>query len=70
MAVPHVAVIRFEGDRIASEHIYWGQATVLVQLGVIDSSALPVPGVEQSGRVIDRSAPANRLIERFENAGG
>ena len=61
VAVPHVAVITFEGDKICSEHIYWDQASVLAQLGVLDRK-LPILGGDQSARLLDADAPANQLI--------
>jgi carboxymethylenebutenolidase len=64
LEVPHVAIIGFENGKIASEHIYWDQATVLVQLGVLDAKHLPALGVEQSDRLLRPEAPANQLIER------
>jgi len=51
--VPTVVVMGFEGEKIAYEHIYWDQATVLGQLGLLDSSALPVSGVEQAERLLE-----------------
>jgi carboxymethylenebutenolidase len=48
VVIPVVAVVRFEGDKIAHEHIYWDQASVLVQLGLLDGSGLPVTGAEQA----------------------
>src|SRR3954451_8817361 len=51
--VPTVVVMGFEGDKVAYEHIYWDQATLLVQLGLLDSSALPVSGVEQAERLLE-----------------
>jgi carboxymethylenebutenolidase len=68
LEVPHVAIIGFENGKIASEHIYWDQATALVQLGVLDATHLPALGVEQSDRLLRPEAPANRLIERFPKA--
>lgn len=47
LAVPTVAVIAFEDGKIASEHIYWDQATVLLQLGVLKGD-LPALGAEQA----------------------
>jgi carboxymethylenebutenolidase len=64
LEVPHVAIIDFEDGKIASEHIYWDQATVLAQLGVLDATHLPVLGAEQSERLLRPEAAANRLIER------
>ena len=31
-----VGIIGFQGGKVASEHLYWDQATVLYQLGVLD----------------------------------
>lgn len=50
LVVPHVAIITFEKGKISSEHIYWDQATVLLQLGLIDDS-LPALGVSQADRL-------------------
>ena len=47
LEVPHVGVIEFEGDKIASEHIYWDHASVLIQLGVLDAERVPALGREQ-----------------------
>lgn len=46
--VPLVAIVRLRGDKLAHEHIYWDQASVLVQLGLIDRAKLPVAGVESA----------------------
>jgi carboxymethylenebutenolidase len=40
---PFVAIIQFEGEKITREHLYWDQASVLVQVGLLDR-ALPVRG--------------------------
>jgi len=63
--VPHVAVVEFREGRIASEHIYWDQASLLVQLGLLaEADALPVLGVAQTRAYSDASYPLNELIER------
>jgi carboxymethylenebutenolidase len=31
-----VVVVQFEEGKIAHEHIYWDQASVLVQVGLLD----------------------------------
>ena len=67
LAVPTVGIIAFEGDKISSEHIYWDQATVLVQLGLLDDS-LPVLGANQPDRLLNPDAPANELIAKFEKS--
>ena len=50
--LPHVVVMKFEGDKIAHEHIYWDQASLLVQVGLLDPAKLPVVGVEQTRELI------------------
>jgi len=62
--VPLVAIVRFRGDKLAHEHIYWDQASVLVQLGLLDRSNLPVAGIETARKVLDNSLPSNALMER------
>jgi carboxymethylenebutenolidase len=59
-----VVVVQFDGDKLAHEHLYWDQASVLVQLGLLDSAALPVVGAEGARSVLDRSIPLNGLIHR------
>jgi carboxymethylenebutenolidase len=60
-----VAIVQFETGLIASEHIYWDQASVLVQLGLLDTKRLPVLGAESARKVLDPTAlPTNHLIER------
>jgi carboxymethylenebutenolidase len=66
--VPLVAIVRFRDGRVAHEHIYWDQATVLVQLGLIDPAALPVAGGESAAKALDPSLPANALIRRAHPA--
>jgi carboxymethylenebutenolidase len=48
-----VAIIQFEKGKIASEHLYWDQASVLAQLGVIDPAKLPVKGAESARTLLD-----------------
>jgi len=50
-----VVIVKFEGDKIAHEHIYWDQAAVLVQLGLLDPEGLPVSGAESARRILERS---------------
>lgn len=62
LVVPHVAVISYENGKISSEHIYWDQATVLTQMGLLKES-LPVIGASQCDRLLDVNAPVNQLIK-------
>src|SRR5216110_982674 len=62
--VPLVAIVRFRDGKLAHEHIYWDQASVLVQIGLLDPAKLPVAGVESARKVLDPSLPANQLMKR------
>ena len=61
--IPFVAIIQFEGDKIAREHLYWDQASVLVQLDLLDRT-LPVRGGEIAAQVLNPTQPMNELIRR------
>jgi carboxymethylenebutenolidase len=62
--VPLVAIVRFRNGKLAHEHIYWDQASVLVQIGLLDPDRLPVVGVESAKKVLDPGLPANELMKR------
>ena len=64
--VPLVAIVRFRDGKLAHEHIYWDQASVLVQIGLLDPSKLPVAGVQAARKVLDPTLPANELMKRTE----
>src|SRR5256885_10022735 len=64
--VPLVAIIRFRDGKLAHEHIYWDQASVLVQVGLLDSATLPVAGIESARKVLDPSLPSNELMRRAD----
>ena len=64
--VPLVAIVRFREGKLAHEHIYWDQASVLVQIGLIDPAKLPVTGVESARKVLDPTLPANELMKRAD----
>ena len=63
-AIPFVVVVGFEGGKVQFERIYWDQASLLAQLGLIDATKLPVSGAEQAARLLDPSLPSNTLILR------
>jgi carboxymethylenebutenolidase len=63
--VPLVAIVHFREGKLAHEHIYWDQASVLVQLGLLDPGSLPVAGRECAQKVVDPSLPSNALMSRI-----
>jgi len=53
--LPHVVVMKFRGNKIVHEHIYWDQASLLTQIGVLNPIGLPITGVEQSQKLKELS---------------
>jgi carboxymethylenebutenolidase len=64
VSIPLVVIVYFRDNKLAHEHIYWDQASVLVQLGLMDPTRLPVAGAESAHKVLDPTLPANQLIKR------
>jgi carboxymethylenebutenolidase len=62
ISVPLVVVVGFEGGKVRHEHIYWDQATVLVQAGLLDPDGLPMLGAEQTEALLDQERPKNELL--------
>src|SRR6516164_3444537 len=63
--VPTVAIVNFRGDKLYHEHIYWDQASVLVQIGLLDPRGLPVSGVDTAKKLLDEARPSNTLMKRW-----
>ena len=57
-----IGIITFRGGHLAHEHIYWDQASVLVQIGLLDPTGLPVSGAKAAQKVLDPSLPANEMM--------
>ncbi|MDP1736279.1 MAG: nuclear transport factor 2 family protein [Caulobacter sp.] len=51
-------IVGFKDGKISHEHIYWDQAGVLVQVGLLDPSGLPVTGAESARKVRDPTLPS------------
>ena len=66
--IPLVAIVRFVDGKVAHEHIYWDQASVLVQIGRLDPKGLPVAGAETAHKVMDKTKPSNVLMTRWANS--
>src|SRR5215471_12203115 len=62
--VAFVVVVQFDGNKMVHEHLYWDQASVLVQLGLLEPGGLPVVGAEGARSLLDRNIPLNALIDR------
>ena len=68
--IPPVAIVRFVDGKVAHEHIYWDQASVLVQVGLLDPAGLPVAGAETARKVADNTRPSNGLMTRWAASAG
>ncbi|MGH7029187.1 MAG: hypothetical protein ACREEZ_02045, partial [Stellaceae bacterium] len=63
-----VAIVGFRGDKLYHEHIYWDQASVLVQIGLLDPKGLPVAGAEAAQKLLDETRPSNTLMRRWPDS--
>jgi carboxymethylenebutenolidase len=68
--IPLVAIVNFRGDKLYHEHIYWDQASVLVQIGKLDPKGLPVAGVETANKLRDEKLPSNTLMKNWAKSEG
>jgi carboxymethylenebutenolidase len=66
--VPLVAIVRFRDGKLVHEHIYWDQASVLVQIGKLDPAGLPVAGAETAAKVLDKTLPSNALMPNWASS--
>ena len=56
-----VVIVGFKDGKVSHEHIYWDQASVLVQVGLLDPKGLPVGGADIARKIADPSLPNRRL---------
>ena len=68
--IPLVAIVKFVDGKVSHEHIYWDQASVLVQVGLLDPQGLPVAGMEATLKAIDTALPSNKLMTRWATSAG
>ena len=54
-------IVGIKDGKISHEHIYWDQASVLVQIGLLDPTGLPVSGAEAARRILDPSLPSRAM---------
>jgi carboxymethylenebutenolidase len=66
--VPLVAIVNFRGDKLYHEHIYWDQASVLTQIGLLDAKSLPAAGIETAKKLVDETLPSTTSMKRWEES--
>ena len=67
--IPLVAIVKFRGDKLHNEHIYWDQASVLVQIGLLDPAGFPIAGIEATHKLLDAQLPSNQLMGKWTESG-
>ena len=65
--VPLVAIVQFRQGKLAHEHIYWDQASVLKQIGLLADPLLPVFGAETARKVVDPQFD-HKAVERVQSS--
>jgi carboxymethylenebutenolidase len=55
--IPLVVVVGFRDGKLAHERIYWDQASVLKQIGLLTDPSLPVFGAETAHKLLDPAMP-------------
>ena len=55
--IPLVVVVGFREGKLAHERIYWDQASVLKQIGLLTDSSLPIFGAETAQKLLDPAMP-------------
>ena len=53
--IPHVVIMKFKNNKISHEQIYWDQASVLAQIGILKPENIPITGVEQTKTLVELS---------------
>lgn len=62
VALPVVVVAKFHNGKVAHEHIYWDQASLLMQVGLLERVSLPITGAEQAQNLLDGRYATNHLL--------
>lgn len=63
-------IVGIKDGKITHEHIYWDQASVLVQIGLLNPARLPVVGADGARRVLNPKLPRGRCDRRAGRASG
>jgi len=59
-----VIIVKFRGDKVCHEHLYWDQGSALKQIGVLDAEGLPLAGAEAARKVLDEARPSNIFMQQ------
>jgi carboxymethylenebutenolidase len=59
-----VIIVKFRGDKVCHEHLYWDQGSALKQIGVLNADHLPIAGPEAARKVLDETQPSNIFMQK------
>ncbi len=62
--LPLVVVMKFKGNKIAHEPIYWDQASLLKQIGLLNNNSIPIIGIEQSKKLQELLSLSTQKIQK------
>ena len=62
--LPHVVVMKFRENKIAHEHVYWDESSLLTQIGMLEPRNMPIRGIEQSQK-LKELFPSQKDNNRF-----
>jgi carboxymethylenebutenolidase len=63
IVIPVIGIVGFEGTAVASEHIYWDQAAVLAQVGLLDTETVQrLPMIASPHALLDGTMATNELV--------
>jgi len=58
-----VIIVKFRGDKVCHEHLYWDQGSALKQIGVLQADGLPIAGAEAARKILDETLPSNIFMQ-------
>ncbi len=58
-----VIIVKFRGEKVCHEHLYWDQGSALKQIGVLQADNLPIAGAEAARKVLDETLPSNIFMQ-------
>lgn len=52
-----ITIATIRGGEITHIHTYWDQASLLTQIGLLESTGLPIHGIQSAAKVLDETLP-------------
>lgn len=62
--IPMVSIVDFRGEKLNRLQTYWDQASVLVQIGRLETDDHPITGIDCARKIVNEDLPSNELMLR------